>query len=51
MKGEGREKGDWREEGRTKVIEGRREGQRCLEGGGREKGDWREEGRRKKKGD
>ena len=29
------------------MIEGRREGQRCLEGGGREKGDWREEGRRK----
>lgn len=54
----GREKGDWREEGGTKVIRGRRKGKRWLEGGRKKKGDWREEGgtkviegRREDKGD
>ena len=37
----GREKGDWREEGGTKVIRGRR----------KDKGDWREEGRRRMPGE
>ena len=40
----GREKGDWREEGGTKVIGGRRKGKRWVEGGRKKKGDWREEG-------
>ena len=35
----GREKGDWREEGGTKVIRGRRKGKRRLEGGRKKKGD------------
>ena len=45
MKGGGRDKGDWREEGGTKVIGGRKEG--CLGRGRKEKDDRREEGRRR----
>ena len=46
-----RDKGDWREEGGTKVIEGRKEGEGCLERGKKEKDAWREERRRRMTGE